>query len=119
MPRFSSLYSISKRNFISRRGGACMTDIRKQVLGRGLSALLESSEEETQETNKFSPLELQTLNIEPGSTQPRRSFPEEELQALAVSIQEKGVLQPILVRPHPHREGKYEIVAGERRWRAA
>jgi ParB family chromosome partitioning protein len=51
--------------------------------------------------------------------QPRRTFSSDELAQLAASISEKGVLQPILVRPHPRQSGRYEIVAGERRWRAS
>ena len=51
--------------------------------------------------------------------QPRRHFPEEEIAELEASIREKGVLQPILVRPSPKTAGEFEIVAGERRWRAA
>ena len=51
--------------------------------------------------------------------QPRRAFDEKELQDLAASIREKGVIQPLILRPHPVEAGQYEIVAGERRWRAA
>ena len=51
--------------------------------------------------------------------QPRRAFDEKELQDLAASIREKGVIQPLILRPHPIAAGEYEIVAGERRWRAA
>ena len=51
--------------------------------------------------------------------QPRRAFDEKELQDLAASIREKGVIQPLILRPHPVVAGQYEIVAGERRWRAA
>ena len=63
---------------------------------------------------------LRVLPLEailPNPSQPRRHFDEEALQALAGSLQEKGVLQPVLVRPGP--DGKYELSAGERRWRAA
>ncbi len=64
--------------------------------------------------------ELRELPVEvvlPNPSQPRRHFDEEALQALAGSIGERGVLQPVLVRPV--QDGKYELVAGERRWRAA
>jgi ParB family chromosome partitioning protein len=61
------------------------------------------------------PIEL----IQANPNQPRRTFPEAEFEELAQSIREKGVLQPILVRPAPRKPGAYEIVAGERRWRAA
>lgn len=57
--------------------------------------------------------------IVPNAKQPRRNFSEEAIEELAKSIREKGVLQPLLVRPAPNRPGLYEIVAGERRWRAS
>ncbi len=98
-----------------------MNDIRKQkqALGRGLSALLEPSHKEMRREEIPSPLTLPMEAILPGPHQPRHHFPEEELLSLSASIQEKGVLQPILVRIHPTEQDKYEIVAGERRWRAA
>lgn len=96
-----------------------MSEIRKQVLGRGLSSLLGAVNEEREEAETASALEIPVDHIVAGSLQPRHSFPEAELHALSVSIQEKGVLQPILLRMHPQSVGKYEIVAGERRWRAA
>ena len=88
----------------------------KPGMGRGLSAILSvtgegpaAPEEELREL----PLEL----IVPNPKQPRRDFDDEALQALAGSLGEQGVLQPVLVRPRPG--GTYELVAGERRWRAA
>jgi ParB family chromosome partitioning protein len=57
--------------------------------------------------------------LTPNPDQPRRDFDAAAMQELAASIREKGVIQPLLVRPHPHRSGQFEIVAGERRWRAA
>jgi len=62
---------------------------------------------------------LRISSIEPRSDQPRKQFKKEALEALADSIAAYGVLQPILVRPNVNFEGNYEIVAGERRWRAA
>lgn len=62
---------------------------------------------------------LRISRIEPRSDQPRKQFDREALEALADSIAAYGVLQPILVRPNPNFEGSYEIIAGERRWRAA
>ncbi|MBR2011488.1 MAG: ParB/RepB/Spo0J family partition protein [Clostridia bacterium] len=62
---------------------------------------------------------LRISEIEPRSDQPRKQFDREALEALADSIAAYGVLQPILVRPNPNFEGSYEIIAGERRWRAA
>ena len=62
---------------------------------------------------------LRVSEVEPRSDQPRKQFDREALEALADSIAAYGVLQPILVRPNPNFEGAYEIIAGERRWRAA
>jgi ParB family chromosome partitioning protein len=90
----------------------------KPGMGRGLEAILSVSSAPT-ETNEGEQ-ELRELAVEqiaPSPTQPRRRFDEDALQALADSLGERGVLQPVLVRPKPG--GTYEIVAGERRWRAA
>ena len=57
--------------------------------------------------------------IRPNPNQPRRDFSDKELQDLAASIREKGVIQPLILRPHPTYPSEFEIVAGERRWRAA
>src|ERR1700722_1704165 len=120
MPRITGLYSVSKGNFSSRRKISCMSDIKKKVVGRGLSALLDSSSGEEEERElQVSSLFLPINAIIPGRHQPRHHFPEEELLALTTSIQAKGVLQPILVRVHPQEQEKYELIAGERRWRAA
>ena len=94
-------------------------DARRRSLGRGLSALFESDRAPAQESSvqrgfKTVPVELLT----PSPLQPRHRFEEEELEALAASVRENGIVQPILVRPKAMGEG-YEIVAGERRWRAA
>ncbi len=85
-------------------------------MGRGLEAILSVSAE----ADRGKEQELRELPIEliaPNPTQPRRRFDEDALQALADSLSERGVLQPVLVRPKAG--GTYEIVAGERRWRAA
>lgn len=94
-----------------------MNDSKKQALGRGLSSLLTSSDSDEKETSPPSSLPITAILSNPH--QPRRLFSDEELEGLAASIQEKGILQPILVRPHPTNAEKYQIVAGERRWRAA
>jgi ParB family chromosome partitioning protein len=96
-----------------------MTDIKKQALGRGLSSLLNTSEEDDQGSNERDTYMVSMDSIVPGLNQPRKAFPEDELLALASSIKEKGILQPILLRIHPEDKEKYEIVAGERRWRAS
>jgi ParB family transcriptional regulator, chromosome partitioning protein len=104
-------------------------------LGRGLSALLgdysgarnaidtvtpsEGGAVAAAAAEGFAASELPIDRIVPNPKQPRRTFGEEELQELAESIRAKGVLQAILVRPDPSNADMYEIIAGERRWRAA
>jgi ParB family chromosome partitioning protein len=86
----------------------------KRGMGRGLEAILSvSGTPPTGDELRELPIEL----ISPNPNQPRRNFDEEALNALAGSLQERGILQPVLVRPKPG--GTYELVAGERRWRAA
>ena len=91
---------------------------RRRQLGRGLAALFGEAEGDAAAdpaTQRQVPIEL----IRPGAFQPRRRFAEAELDALAQSIREKGILQPLLVRPLAGEEAAFELVAGERRWRAA
>ena len=99
-----------------------MSAERTRGLGRGLSALMGEGEvDEAPATGSTSSRAASTLPIEqihPNPDQPRRTFDDAEITSLAASIQQKGVLQPLLVRPSPSGSG-YEIVAGERRWRAA
>jgi ParB family chromosome partitioning protein len=92
---------------------------RHSPLGRGLAALLGEAEERTVGGGAVREVAIET--IRPGAYQPRRRFDEAELEALAQSIREKGVLQPLLVRPVADGDGasEFELVAGERRWRAA
>jgi ParB family chromosome partitioning protein len=95
-----------------------MTSAPKKRLGRGLAALIgdDTSEEamvQDARTLRHMPIEL----LKPSATNPRKHFAEADLEDLAKSIRDKGLLQPIVVRPLA--EGEYEIVAGERRWRAA
>jgi ParB family chromosome partitioning protein len=86
----------------------------KRGMGRGLEAILSVSAAGTaQEELREVPVE----SISPNPRQPRRHFDDEALNALAGSLGERGVLQPVLVRPNP--QGTYELIAGERRWRAA
>jgi ParB family transcriptional regulator, chromosome partitioning protein len=86
---------------------------QKQALGRGLSALLPGREEVPRETGAR---EVEIGHLVPNRFQPRRDFSEAGLAELAASIREQGIVQPIVVTP---RGEKLEIVAGERRWRAA
>lgn len=113
----------------------------KRGLGRGLSALFDDEEEEvyqgkvaptantpqaneddyapvTANTSRARP-ELDIDQLQPGTFQPRMHFEEESLNTLAESIKAHGLLQPILVRALAGQPGKFEIIAGERRWRAA
>lgn len=96
-----------------------MSEIKRQVLGRGLSSLLGETTANEGTDGEMSDIFLSIEAVVPGRKQPRFHFPEEELESLSLSIREKGVLQPILVRKHPSEPEKYEIIAGERRWRAA
>lgn len=89
-------------------------------LGRGLSALLGEEAEDYASLDKVRdtkdvPVEL----LRPNRFQPRSYFDDEKLDELVESIREKGILQPIVVRRYPGDPGQYEIIAGERRWRAA
>ena len=91
---------------------------RRRQLGRGLAALFG----ETDGGSSADPAPQRRIPIElirPGMFQPRRRFDEAELDALAQSIREKGIIQPLLVRPVVGEEAAFELIAGERRWRAA
>lgn len=93
-----------------------MAKPKQRGMGRGLASIL-AAEEQPEDAVKG--VELRTLPVElvhPNPKQPRRTFDEDALRALADSIADRGVLQPVLVRPMPG--GRYELVAGERRWRA-
>ena len=93
---------------------------RRRNLGRGLSALFGDEGEDYAALDRLRQAKAVPVDfVRPGRFQPRRHFDEEGLQALAQSIREKGVLQPLLVRRHPEAANAYEIIAGERRWRAA
>jgi ParB family chromosome partitioning protein len=91
-----------------------MSGKKPQRLGMGLSALLGDAG-----TPPAAPQALPISAIEPGPFQPRGAMDEQALADLAASIREHGILQPILVRPKPGAKGKYQIIGGERRWRAA
>ena len=93
--------------------------VKPKGLGRGLDALLASDNEDAQSTDA-----LRTLNVaqlQPGKYQPRSYMDDAALQTLADSIKSQGIMQPILVRPinSASAADKYEIIAGERRWRAS
>ncbi len=85
--------------------------MKKSGLGRGLDSLFDQNN-----TDAGSILEVRITEIEPNKNQPRRDFDDQSISELADSIREHGLLQPILVRPLEN--GMYQIIAGERRWRA-
>ena len=95
-----------------------MTQVQKRRLGRGLAALIgdDTSEEavvQDARSLRHVPVEL----LHPNPNNPRKHFAEEDLESLAKSLKDKGLLQPLVVRPRA--DGTFEIVAGERRWRAS
>lgn len=92
---------------------------RKQSLGRGLSALLGESLPRHQETRINETVMMSIGVIKPGKYQPRTNFNDEKLTMLIDSVREKGIIQPLIVRPLNEEGTIYEIIAGERRWRAA
>src|SRR5471030_2126953 len=94
---------------------------RPRGLGRGLSALIGEEAVPTRGETAAARAahKLPVAFLRPNKLQPRKRFAPEELNDLADSVREKGVLQPILVRPVKGEANSYEIVAGERRWRAA
>ena len=92
----------------------------KIALGKGLSTILgETEETESQNEGRDYVMQLELSSLEAGVYQPRKRFDEENLNDLIASVREKGILQPLLVRKSPRHQGKYEIIAGERRYRAA
>jgi ParB family chromosome partitioning protein len=97
-----------------------MGDDSRSRLGRGLAALMgdvgvEARSPEAPRAHRRVPIEY----LKPNPRNPRRNFAEEELEGLAASIRERGIIQPVVVRANPHEQDRYEIIAGERRWRAA
>ena len=95
---------------------------RKPGLGKGLGALIPEGEVvgESAVVASEGPLRrILVTSIRPNPFQPRKSFTDESLQTLAASVKELGVLQPLIVRPVEGEESLYELIAGERRWRAA
>ena len=96
-----------------------MSPIKKKGLGRGLSALFgdDKPKDRAKAVNQANLISISDLSRNP--YQPRQNFKEEKLEELANSIRKNGVIQPIAVRPNKSDKGKFEIVAGERRWLAA
>ncbi|HEY0330910.1 MAG TPA: ParB/RepB/Spo0J family partition protein [Rhodopseudomonas sp.] len=97
-----------------------MDEPQRSRLGRGLAALIGDVGEESSVMERARPQRRAAIaNLRPSKTNPRRSFREDDLEELTSSVREKGVIQPILVRRVPGEGEAYEIIAGERRWRAA
>ena len=96
------------------------TKHNKKGLGRGLSALMADDVAPRSSEATDGIVTAPITDLEPNPDQPRKRFSDEEIDSLAASLRSKGVLQPILVRVNPRTGGaRYEIIAGERRWRAA
>ncbi|MDE6562439.1 MAG: ParB/RepB/Spo0J family partition protein [Muribaculaceae bacterium] len=89
--------------------------IRRNALGRGLDSLIGISEVRTDGSSAISEIDIDLIS--PNPDQPRRSFSDEGIDELAASIRELGIIQPLSLRDAP--DGRYQIIAGERRWRAA
>lgn len=98
-----------------------MAEKKRSNLGRGLSALLgdEAGAETGDSANGRGPRQVPVELLHPGRYQPRHSIDEEQIEELAQSVRENGIVQPLLVRRHPEQQDAFEIIAGERRWRAA
>lgn len=97
-----------------------MADAKPKQLGRGLAALLGDPEKDLPQVDQIrsaKPVPIEFLR--PGKYQPRRIMDPDHIDELAQSIKDKGIIQPIIVRRHPDSPEAFEIIAGERRWRAA
>src|ERR1700704_2210648 len=106
---------------MTNSGDANMADdAGRSRLGRGLAALMGDVGEETKKVEQGrNPRRVPIEFLRPNPRNPRRNFPETELDELAASMRERGIIQPIVVRPVRGAADSYEIIAGERRWRAA
>ena len=98
-----------------------MSTTKKKGLGRGLTALFGDQKEEVKKKEKTSRNRLRAniSDLSPNKYQPRVNFDEEKLNELASSIKKNGIIQPIAVREDKYDAGRYQIIAGERRWIAA
>jgi ParB family chromosome partitioning protein len=99
--------------------GNIMAEETKSRLGRGLSALLGDDGGQPAAETARNAVEVPIESLMPNPYQPRRHFDEDAIAELVESIRSRGVLQPLLVRRSPTHPGRYEIIAGERRWRAS
>lgn len=96
-----------------------MSQGKRSSLGRGLSALMADLQTEDAPVTRDNTLTVPTEQVTPNPDQPRRVFDQAALAELADSIRHRGIIQPLIVRRHPDDGNIYQIVAGERRWRAA
>ena len=96
-----------------------MNSGKKRGLGRGLSALFGDQTKSEKTSDEVAPSKVLISDLSRNPYQPRQNFKEEKLDELANSIKKNGIIQPIAVRPSKSENGKYEIIAGERRWLAA
>ncbi|MGC2076705.1 MAG: ParB/RepB/Spo0J family partition protein [Xanthobacteraceae bacterium] len=94
-------------------------DSTRSRLGRGLAALIGEMAAETSAERPRGQRRLPTSALQPNARNPRRAFPNDELDELAASLRERGLIQPIVARPMRGSADVFEIIAGERRWRAA
>jgi len=98
---------------------AMADDSTRSRLGRGLAALIGEMAAETSAERPRGQRRLPTGALQPNARNPRRAFPNDELDELAASLRERGIIQPIVARPARGSTDAFEIIAGERRWRAA
>jgi len=106
-----------ERRGLGRGLSALLGDIGETAVPVGPAAATTASAEPSRRAVTVATAPIERLHSNPD--QPRRDFAEAELSELAESIRQRGIIQPVVVRPHPEREGHFQIVAGERRWRAA
>jgi len=99
--------------------GKLADDHARSRLGRGLAALIGDMAAETSVDRPRGQRRLPTAALRPNPRNPRRAFPNAELDELVASLRERGIIQPIVARPVQGAADVYEIIAGERRWRAA
>src|ERR1700704_2992647 len=119
MARSTRTSSTAQRE-VKRLGDMAMPDEGRSRLGRGLAALMgdvgaETTTPDRARNQRRVPIEY----LRPNPRNPRRNFSDTELDDLAASIKERGIIQPVVVRSVPGAKDAYEIIAGERRWRAA
>jgi ParB family chromosome partitioning protein len=104
---------------MSANPGKLAEDHARSRLGRGLAALIGDMAAETSVDRPRGQRRLPTAALRPNPRNPRRAFPNAELDELVASLRERGIIQPIVARPVQGATDVYEIIAGERRWRAA